>query len=362
MCVIIANKVKLKNSNIENWFLYKIRDRNYSPKYELEVKDTKKTETLFLTDQGTTWSEGVNSDGLMIVSAALDNGADFEDNGNSSDGKNKYDFSQQTNVIKDAMTKDSVKEAVKTIVDGKFVGTTFISDGVDLTIVEVYINTESFEREVEKFGKDKFEKMSSIDQLMSITLAVKPEDYDVEVQEIKKETLCVRTNHGKLIPTAGFQADDEEKEGWISSNKRYDYTETAIKKLGDSAHPFDVLTTLKNLKNIDKDNNNCPIRLEVPEVDGHKPYYSSTIVMLTPTGTMFAVPLDAEVSDKKTLTLKKERKTHFVLLPKALPLFENTSDFITGIYNKEYKELIFNEDVFNKSKMSLRERLIYESN
>jgi len=156
MCVIVAKKVKLKNadSDVENWFLYKVRDRNYAPEYELEVLESKNTETLFLTDQGTTWSEGVNSNGLMIVSAALDNGADFEDNGQSSDGDNKYDFSQQTNVIKDAMTKTTVKDAVKTIVDGKFVGTTFISDGVLLSVVEVYINTESFEREVKKFGKE----------------------------------------------------------------------------------------------------------------------------------------------------------------------------------------------------------------
>ena len=41
MCVIAAKKVKLKNSDVENWFLYKVRDRNYDPEYKLEVEDKK---------------------------------------------------------------------------------------------------------------------------------------------------------------------------------------------------------------------------------------------------------------------------------------------------------------------------------
>jgi len=82
----MAEKSVLKSSNKENWFLYKIRDRAYDPSYKLEVQEKNGVETLFLTDQDTAWSEGVNSSGIMVVSAALDNHSDLDDNGSGSSG------------------------------------------------------------------------------------------------------------------------------------------------------------------------------------------------------------------------------------------------------------------------------------
>ena len=44
------------------------------------------------------------------------------------------------------------------------------------------------------------------------------------------------------------KADDDDKSGWNSSMKRYSYAYKAVEEIGDECHPFEVLTTLKNLK------------------------------------------------------------------------------------------------------------------
>lgn len=342
MCVIVAKKLKLKNSEKENWFLYKIRDRNYSPEYKLEVEKKGTIETLFLIDQINTWSESVNSNGLMIVSAALDNHTDLDDDGTTfSDREATARQIDKTKTLRSASAVNSVKDAVKILTKDKFIGTSFISDGDKLTILEIYVNSEAWQREIDKFDQKKFEKMSPVDQDYKIMEGIKDEDYDVELQEIKKDTQAVRTNHGRLLPKAGYQKNGEDTKGYTSSMLRDKYTRDSLNNLGDDAHPFDIMTALKNLTGCDKEPQNCPIRVKgKKDKDGNIPYYTSTIVMLTPTGTMFAIPLDSSVGPKSSLRLKPNRKVDFVLLPKNLPLFEGLISRAIGFkgYNNKNKE------------------------
>lgn len=340
MCVIAARKLKLKNSNKENWFLYKVRDRNYSPVYELDVEKKNGIETLFLTDQATAWSEGINSEGLMIVSAALDNHSDLDDNGQSSGDKPATGGQiEKTETLRKAMSADSIEKAEKILVDNRFIGTSFISDGDDLIILEIYVNDEAYQREIEKHDKKELEKMQIVDQVYKVMEGITKKDYDVASHKVKKDKLAVRTNHGRLLDDAGYQSDDEDTSGWTSSMLRYKHSYNALNKLPDDSHPFDVLTSLKNLTNVEKKGGNNPIRPKLKkDKNGSMPYYSSTIVMLTPTGTLFAIPLDSEIDNKSKLNLKSERKVDFVLLPKNLPLFENlvTSFKSFNIKNKNY--------------------------
>ena len=284
-------------------------------------------ETLFLTDQNTAWSEGINSKGIMIVSAALDNHSDLNDNGlGSSDNSIVTGQVKKTNTLRTAISSSTVQSTLDILIKDRFIGTSFISDGNKLVILEIYINDNSYQREVDKLikkiGKSALEKMKIVDQVYKIIEGIKDEDYDISYKEIKKDILVVRTNHGKLLPDAGYQEDDEDKVGFNSSIKRYSYTYKAINKLGLEAHPFEVLTVLKNLKGLEKNPQNNPIRIK-DGVTKEKPYYSTTIIMLSGTGIMFAIPLEDEVDKKSRFTLKKDRKVDFVMLPKNLPLFES---------------------------------------
>ena len=330
----MAKKTKLKGSAKDNWFLYKIRDRNYNPEYKLDVKEKNGTETLFLTDQINAWSEGINSKGLMIVSAALDNHSDFEDNGQMSDKKSVHKKNKDAMIaLREAMGAKSIKEAKEILIKDRFVGTSFISDGDNLTILEIYVNDDSYNREAEKFGREKLEKLNKAEQIIEVMKGISDEDYDVASHEVKKDRIAVRTNHGRLLDKAGYQPEDEDPKGYTSSMFRWKIAKEAVEKLGDDCHPFDVLTTLKNLKGIQKNPQDNPIRVKTPKnKDGKQSYYSTTIVMITPTGTLFAVPLEDEVKQDSKLRLKKERKVDFVLLPKNLPLFES---FRSIVYKKK---------------------------
>jgi hypothetical protein len=325
LCVIIAKKCKLKSNKKENWFLYKIRDRNYNPKYQLEVENKKGTETLFLTDHINKWSEGINDKGLMIVSAALDNHSDFEDNGQMSDIRSVHKKNQDAMLsLRSAMGSKSVEDAKTILIKDKFVGTSFISDGDKLVILEIYVNDGAYEREAKKIGNNVLNKMNKAEQIIEVMKGITDSDYDVAFHEVKKDKIAVRTNHGRLLDKAGYQPEDEDLKGYTSSMFRWKITKEALEKLGDDAHPFDILTTIKNLKGIQKKSQNNPIRIKEPvDSEGKQPYYSTTIVMLTPTGTLFAVPLEDEVNNKSKLKLKDGRKVDFVLLPKNLPLFES---------------------------------------
>jgi len=327
----MAKKCKLANSTKDNWFLYKIRDRSYDPKYKLEVETTKGIESLFLVDQQTAWSEGVSSNGLMIVSAALDNHSDLDDNGHrTGDRPATAGQIEKTEALRAAISAKTIEQAEKILTEDRFIGTSFISDGDNLIILEIYVNDKAYNREIAKHSKEELEKLSVVEQVYKIMEGITKDDYDIASHLVKEDRIAVRTNHGKLLPKAGYQKTDDDKTGYTSSMLRRKYALENVEKLGD-CHPFEVLTTLKNLKDCDLNPQNCPIRVK-SAITKEKPYYSSTIVMLTPTGTLFAVPLDSEVDHKSRLTLKPGRKVDFVLLPKDLPLFESFKSIV-------YKEM-----------------------
>ena len=323
MCVIMAKKYKSNSSNSSKWFLYKIRDRNYNPIYKLKVKNNKNIETLFLTDHINKWSEGINSNGLMIVSAALDNHSDFEDNTRSSDISSIHKKNKSAMItLNNAIESSNIEEAKKILIDNRFVGTSFISDGDNLIILEIYVKDESYNREIKLLGS-KIEKLSKAEQIIEVMKGIKDSDYDIAHQEVKNDITVIRTNHGKLLDKAGYQKKDKDKKGYTSSMFRYKITKEAIEKL-DNIHPIEILTILKNLKGIEKESQNNPIRAKVDlDKDGKQPYYSTTIIMLTSTGSMFAVPLEDDIDEDSKLRLKKDRKVNFILLPKNLSLFES---------------------------------------
>ena len=334
MCVGIAKKCRLKGTGKEKWFLYKVRDRNYSPIYEVEVRNAKGAQTLFLTDQESGWKEGINDKGIMIVSMALDNHADVDANGTSDKTKGSIARTNKTHkLLENALTMTKIDNIVKTLTDGLFQGTTFISDGDNLTILEIYLRQSAHDREVEKYPEEEMEKLSMAAQWDKVYLGITKDDYDIKSQPIKEDRLVVRTNHGKLLKDAGYTPD--ETEGYLSSTKRYDYVWNALEKIEDP-HPMDILSVVSNLTDKDKVKQNNPIRpqekldAEDRKEDGpiYK-YYTSSILMLSSTGKIFLVPMSSEVDEKSKLKLKPDRDVDLIVLPKNMALFESkkTSGF-----------------------------------
>lgn len=320
MCVAVAFKTKLKNSDAENWFLMKLRDRSYSPKYQVRFSTKKEVESVFLIDQVSDWTEGVNSAGIMLVSTALQNHEDKKDDGSKRDKK----VTRNGIILRQVLGKSKIEEIVKILEDECFTGNTFVSDGKRLFVLEISVNnSKAANIENDLLQDPKVSEMTDeeIEELVKKNLT--KDDFDIVVKELtdSKETLHVRTNHGIFSKKAGYQPKDGE--GYESSTKRYTHVMDTLGKLESNDHPFEYLTALKNLsKNeVDKKEENRPVRVKGNDTG----YWTSTAVMLTPTGTLFTIPLDStfESSDFNRI-YKTGRKVHFVLLPKDLPLFESS--------------------------------------
>ncbi len=330
MCVIIAKKCKLKNTKKERWFLYKVRDRNYDPDYKVEVKKSKGVESLFLLDQESGWREGINNKNLMIVSAALDNHADVEANGTSIQTKQStIRTNAQHKMLEDSLQQTSIKQVTDILSKGLFQGTTFISNGDDLTIMEIYLKATAYDREIAKYKEADLEKLSMAGQTDLVLKGITRDDYDIKIQPIKEDDTVIRTNHGRLLKKAGYQKDDEEADGWESSTKRYQYVKNALAEI-DDPHPFDILSVVSNLTDVDKVAQNNPIRAQeklAPKnrIEGapEYKYYTSSIVMMSNTGKLFLVPVQSTVDNDSQMRLKDDRQVDLIVLPKNMALFES---------------------------------------
>ena len=317
MCVIVAKKSKLKSSNKDNWFLYKVRDRAYDPKYTVKYNSKGDVQAVFLVDQDSDWTEGVNSAGIMLVSAALQNHDDKKD-GTKDDKSLPKQVTRNGVILRQVLRMDNIKDVVDTLVEERFTGNTFVSDGEKLFIIEIYIKKENVDKYTEQMMKGIDTSELDVGEIKRKVMAgLQPDDYGVSVKEIKKDRLVARTNHGIIDDNGGYQPNED---GYESSKSRLEVALKALKVLDDDSHPFYALTILKNLtREEDKEENN-PIRVK----GNDSGYFSGTVVMLTPTGSLFAVPLHASFENVNFERIFKERKVQFVLLPKNLPLFENS--------------------------------------
>lgn len=328
MCVIVGMKLPRDKDNKpkENakWRLAKIRDRTYKPTFSVKrmSHNGMNTEQLFLVDLDTDWTEGVsiNKDtGLYmgIVNSALNNKGDKKDDGTSLTKVKKKvnDFSDNGKVLRRALKQNDIENAVDVIVDARLDGNTMITDGDRLFMIEIYVTAETkkrYEKEVEEKGI-RYEDV------------LKKEDYVVETREIDDEDIVVRTNHSLLTTGGGYLKGDGDS--FESSVKRRDY---AIEILNEKVRePIDLILTLSrmNSEKIDKNPFFRPIREFGKAISkSGVEIFSTAVIFLDPSGTIFLRPLHCEISEVSLNKLTDpNRKTNLVVLPAHIPLFEKFS-------------------------------------
>ena len=340
MCVIVAKKIRLQNSDITNWFLYKVRDRVYVPTYSIRFLKKHGVESIYLIDQINDWTEGVNSSGIMIVNTALQNHAD-EIQGDQGDPLNPRHKNRDGIIVRQCLKMKKIEEVVQTIKDELLLGNTFVSDGYRLFVIEIAIKEEAVTRATDAIKNiDDIKYAADVQNL--IMKGINPEDYLVKSTEIKdkKIDLVVRTNHGILVPEAGYQKNDTDPVGYKSSVARYKHAYEAIKDMDQDTHPFEVLTVIKNLGQDDVDENpkNRPIRNK-----GRSKYFSGCVVMLTPTGTLYVVPIHCTFATTDFKHINDNHDVSVIILPRDLPLFESIGRPKLGDYVKmsQYEKLLW---------------------
>jgi len=208
VCVVVA-----KHFPETGWVLAKNRDRNYSPTIKMVQTKRGGVERLYLYDLQTGYSEGINEHGVAIVSAAVSVKSDEKEgkakrskvNGTSKDGKR----------IRQALLATTAKDALKSLIDSRIPGNTFITDGKTCYLLEAgYRNTDERERG----------------------------EYRHEVVKCQVGKTYVRTNHGILLPYLGYNPKDpSQREKAKSSRTRYD---VAHKEADGCNDPQELLNSI----------------------------------------------------------------------------------------------------------------------
>lgn len=252
MCVIAA-----KYFPEIGWVGAKSRDRNYIPDLHFKREDIKGTERLLYWDKITQYREGLNDDGVCILSASLmviDDEKEVENPNRS--------HSRDGDRISDALKMSTVSQAVKYLIKEKLTGNTIVFDKESMVLIE------ASNREVE--GGDK--------------------EFVFTVRTIPKSQTLVRTNHGIELDWAGYQKGNNANEALSrkSSESRLKYAQKAVDEARSPQAILDLLC-----KKYDKDPQMNPLRTTTSQ---KKMRTTAQILMIPSERTMYIRPIQSSLS------------------------------------------------------------------
>lgn len=285
MCVIAVKYFK----DI-GWVGAKNRDRNYQPKINLVQSNRTGVQRLYIDDELTRYTEGLNEHGVCILSAALsvkddEKEADKIEPGQRADGY----MSPDGKTIRDALLQDNVTDAYKLIIERGLAGSTVVFSKDECVIIEGGYTVK----------KDDATKEN-------------PRKYIYKVKRLSNTdgNFMVRTNHGILVPQLGYPktSDDPKKaESRKSSEKRLEYARKAV---GETTDALEMMNALAHSPDKDKFLN--PIRLGDPSKGD---MVTTGQLMLVPNErTMHYRPLYSEINVKYSKINGPESKTFFEII------------------------------------------------
>lgn len=335
MCVAIAKKVKDKITGEEKYNLFKIRDREFNPNYIIRSYTYKNgLTTLFLIDDEIRWTEGINSNGIMIVSSSLD---DLENNlekaiTGEADKEERMKFilkkinERNGLIIRRALRQLDLKSALDVLVEAKFIGNTFISDGDKCYLIECAITHDTFNKYIEEISDEEDEEADFVKFRMEMMRPINQDKIDIKVKEITSD-LEVRTNHALLLKNVGYV---EGEKGYNSSVARREAVIKALKDFDGNTEEIVRLIARLGADEIDENPENRPIRrkdrLELPnklkqefEISN---YYSTDIVGLNPNGTMYIYPMHSTIRNLDMAKLLDKKGVHLIVI-KPEDIYEN---------------------------------------
>lgn len=185
MCVVAARYLP----NI-GWVIAKNRDQDYVSDIKFEDEESQSVgEVLLMYDKNTGYNEGMNYQGLTIITASLT--PNIDDETDRSDGDK----------IEKALRLKTPEEAAKYLIKQKLTGFLFICNKSTLVLVEAARMND---------GKGEYKATSRV---------------------VPRSETVVRTNHGVEFPWAGFQYGvDAQQDKWRrSSERRKELAERAIR-------------------------------------------------------------------------------------------------------------------------------------
>ena len=186
------------------WVLAKNRDRNYKPVIRIRKSFRRDIERLYIWDDKTKYTEGVNEYGVAIVSSSISTKEDDLEALREIEKQNELTkkprtFYSPTGLrIRTALFEPSARLAARALIDLEVSGNTIVADAEECFLIEAAILNET--------------------------------EYVYRIVEVPKNTIAVRTNHGIFIPWAGYSDSvPAQAEHRRSSEIRYQRVTSALK-------------------------------------------------------------------------------------------------------------------------------------
>lgn len=155
------------------WIGVKNRDRGYYPEINIRKSRKNGVERCYIWDANTKYTEGVNEHGLGIISASMATISDEKGAGTTThEGTNRDYMSPDGKKIRTALLEKTCEAALKILVDKQLTGHTFVFNESKCFILECGWRNGNFIH---------------------------------KIQEVQPSQVCVRTNHGIILPWAGYQ-------------------------------------------------------------------------------------------------------------------------------------------------------------
>jgi hypothetical protein len=321
MCVIIAKKMQ------NTWKLFKFRDRGYDPRYIIKDYNFENVEITYLLDKKSKWIEGINSNGITLVSAALDNHADASI-GNTDDTNRLFqEYLKKTNernfeILKRILRQTTIDDALNVLIESKFIGNTFLTDGYKLFSIEIAIPQAKL---LKYKQSDEFKDLDWKTFKAKIMNGLDESDFKVSVKDFSNKRLIVKTNHSIQLKNLGFI---KGQRGYKSSVKRREIVLSFIKALSNNLSMEDIIYELTNL-DLPKFHQNPELRplrtkakldlgFEQKEKFKISDYYTTDLIGINPIKkTIYILPLHSKILNYNEF-LKKETKNHIIVLNKNI--------------------------------------------
>jgi len=268
----------------KGWVLIKNRDRSYKPIIRLRKSFRNGVERLYMWDEVTKYSEGINEFGIGIIACDIATQDDDlqgakEAAKDSSITKTKRRFYSPNGLrIRKALFEKTVYDTTKKLIELEIPGNTLIADRKTCFILEGAYTSENG-----------------------------VEEYVYKVKEIPNDHVCVRSNHGLLLPWTGYSLDvPEQKEDRLSSEARYAKALELVKK---AQTPDALLDACSDTSNKDPQLN--PLRMD----DSRAITRTTGQIILCPKEmTLYYRPIWCEtLFDIETLN-KQDERTFFEII------------------------------------------------
>jgi hypothetical protein len=208
MCVILG-----KYFEGIGWVGVKNRDRNYIPTLAFKNKSLgNDLEIMYYEDADTKYCEGINSNGVSILSASLM----VQDDEMEIKSRIKVGTANSGTKIKHGLSQSNAKDAVKALIDKKLTGNTLVFDQENMYLLEGAWRPGEY----------------------------KTKGYAYEVKNIHHDQVIARSNHGILLQWSGYQhtGDTMQDLKRISSESRLLVAKFVVKQSQEPDEMIDGLT------------------------------------------------------------------------------------------------------------------------